>query len=245
MEKVKTCKICNLSEPEVEFYKNSGSKCKKCKNREDSRRRAEKAGREYIPREKVEVPEGYKLCTKCKRVLPIDDFYVLGTTNKDGTNRIYSRCKECERQIVLEHPNRKEYIEKSNKNKLEKSQEDPDYRNYLNEINKKYYHSEKGIIAHMLYEAKKRAAKKNLEFDLTEEDIILPTHCPILETEFVKGDSSDYSMTYSLDRIDNSKGYVKGNVRVISMLANSMKNSATSEQLEAFSRNILNYIKKS
>lgn len=35
----------------------------------------------------------------------------------------------------------------------------------------------------------------------------------------------------SLDRIDSSKGYVKGNVRVISARANMLKNNATVEEL--------------
>ena len=36
----------------------------------------------------------------------------------------------------------------------------------------------------------------------------------------------------SLDRIDGAKGYVKGNVRVISHRANMLKNDATIEELE-------------
>ena len=35
-----------------------------------------------------------------------------------------------------------------------------------------------------------------------------------------------------IDRIDSSKGYVKGNVRVISKRANTLKNNATIEELE-------------
>lgn len=241
---MKTCKICEKSEPEVEFYKNSGCKCKKCKNKEDSKRKAEKAGRIYTPRETVDIPEGFKMCTKCKQILPLDNFYVLSATKKDGTNKIYSRCKVCETQIVLQHPNRNEYIKTSNNNATIRKQENPEYRNYVNDLNKKYHHNTTGIITHMLYAAKKRAIANNLEFNLEKEDIILPTHCPILGTELVKGDKEDYSMTYSLDRIDNSKGYIKGNVQVISMLANSMKNSATIEQLEAFSKNILQYINR-
>ena len=187
------------------------------------------------------VPEGFKICTCCKKTLPLENFYVLSATNKDGNNRIYSRCKECERTIVLQHPNREQYIETSNQNKKLRAEENPEYRQYLNTINKKHYHEETGIITHMLYAAQKRAIEKNLEFTIEREDIVLPTHCPLLETEFIKGVKGDYNMTYSLDRIDNSKGYIKGNVRVISMLANSMKNCATREQLEAFSKNILKY----
>ena len=39
----------------------------------------------------------------------------------------------------------------------------------------------------------------------------------------------------SVDRIDPTKGYVRGNVRVISYLANRMKSNATVDQLVRFS----------
>ena len=38
----------------------------------------------------------------------------------------------------------------------------------------------KNIIAFILRNAKARANKKQIEFSLTEDDIILPTRCPIL-----------------------------------------------------------------
>ena len=44
----------------------------------------------------------------------------------------------------------------------------------------------------------------------------------------------------SLDRIDISKGYVLGNVAVISLKANTLKNNADIEQL----RRILSYVEK-
>jgi len=90
------------------------------------------------------------------------------------------------------------------------------------------------------YRSKENAKKKGLEFNLDLEDITIPEKCPYLKvelkTEFNRRNLSDY---YSIDRIDSSKGYVKGNVQVISRLANTMKNNATPEQLITFAKSIL------
>ena len=93
----------------------------------------------------------------------------------------------------------------------------------------------------MLAGAKRRAPIKNIDFNITEEDIEIPTICPILEVPLVIGTKGDYEYSPSLDRIDNSKGYVKGNIQVISKKANSMKNSATIAELQAFCKNVLRY----
>jgi hypothetical protein len=90
------------------------------------------------------------------------------------------------------------------------------------------------------YRAKENSKRKGYEFNLDVEDIIIPTHCPYLGIKLNFGiegnNSNDY---YSIDRIDSSKGYVKGNIQIISRLANTMKNNATNEQLITFSQNVL------
>jgi hypothetical protein len=110
--------------------------------------------------------------------------------------------------------------------------------------NPRYYveHKVRNTPSYLLRVAKQRAKKKDILFDITLEDIVLPTHCPILgiplEVNIDAGKGGKDS-SYSLDRIDNSLGYVKGNVRVISHKANSMKHSATKEELILFAKYIL------
>ena len=93
----------------------------------------------------------------------------------------------------------------------------------------------------MLAGARRRASLKGIDFNITEEDIVIPPICPILEVPLVIGTKDNYEYSPSLDRIDNSKGYIKGNIQVISKKANSMKNSATLGELKAFCRNVLRY----
>ena len=90
----------------------------------------------------------------------------------------------------------------------------------------------------MYRRAKSRAKEKGIEFTLTKDDILIPEVCPILgiRLEVYTGKSGGKPGSPSLDRIDNSKGYTKGNVQVISHLANVMKASATPEQLKTFAK---------
>lgn len=82
--------------------------------------------------------------------------------------------------------------------------------------------------------AKQRAKRKGIEFTITRDYLnsITPTHCPALGIEFKSGmDNRDHNM--SIDRIDNTKGYVEGNVIVISYKANRMKSNSSLAELQA------------
>ena len=89
--------------------------------------------------------------------------------------------------------------------------------------------------------AKARCRRDSLEFNLEYSDIILPEECPILKHPFIIGEGTNYKWTPTIDRIDSTKGYIKGNVRVISMMANKIKSNATKEELAIFAENIMNY----
>jgi len=87
--------------------------------------------------------------------------------------------------------------------------------------------------------AKSRAKRTGKEFDLVLEDIHLPHACPILGIEIEWGEGRSIDGSPSLDRFDNTKGYTKDNVRVISRRANCLKNDATLGEMER----IVSYMK--
>ena len=75
-----------------------------------------------------------------------------------------------------------------------------------------------------------------MPFDLLPKDIIIPERCPVLDIPIasrlglgVAKGSKDTSP--SIDRIDNNKGYVRGNVIVVSYRVNRIKSDASLEEL--------------
>jgi hypothetical protein len=59
-------------------------------------------------------------------------------------------------------------------------------------------------------------------------------NCPVLGKPLRYGGGIKSKYSASIDRIDSAKGYVRGNVQVISLLANLMKNEADESELLAF-----------
>lgn len=112
-------------------------------------------------------------------------------------------------------------------------------------------HSYKRNIRQMLlHGAKKRSQMRDRPFNLTIEDIQIPECCPILglKLEVCQGGPlkdrvpkwADNSPT--LDCIDPAKGYVKGNVWIISWRANHIKNDASPEELITIAKAVRNKI---
>lgn len=83
--------------------------------------------------------------------------------------------------------------------------------------------------------AKHRAKSKGIEFNIELSDIIIPEVCPILGLPLKKAIDGNRDLSPSLDRIDNNKGYIKGNIQVISFKANAMKSTANKDELINFS----------
>jgi hypothetical protein len=80
-------------------------------------------------------------------------------------------------------------------------------------------------------DAKRRAKRKGLEFDLDYKDIEVPVTCPLLGIPLYRAGGRATDNTPSLDRIDNTRGYTKDNVWVVSWRANSIKRDSTPREL--------------
>lgn len=100
----------------------------------------------------------------------------------------------------------------------------------------------------ILWRIKGGAKEQGREFNLTVEDIPdFPEYCPVfpwIKIEYKvghelgrpKGKKDHMWGAPSIDRIDNSKGYVPGNIRFISFRANWLKGSATNQELIALGK---------
>jgi hypothetical protein len=95
------------------------------------------------------------------------------------------------------------------------------------------YWDESQWKARLLTRAKRGAAGRDIEFHLTENDLELPLKCPIFgcDLNYISLAAKVCPETPSVDRIDNTKGYIPGNVHVVSFRANKLKNDATPAEL--------------
>lgn len=211
---------------------------------------------QYSPHERPNserVKQNTMICNYCNRDQPTTEYYYKANGTLGGR-----KCKTCKRVEAksaydtkggIEHlrawrkANPERYKEQHQAMMAKRSarlKADPVYRDKLN--TQKRDGSRRNFIVGMIARARTRAIKYDVPFSITVVDIVVPDMCPILEVPFVLGTRGDYQFSPSIDRIEPAKGYVAGNIKVISTLANTMKNSATKEQLMTFSRTITTYV---
>ncbi len=159
-------------------------------------------------------------CSCCNKWLSILNYSSRVKKLKSGEKVLNYReiCKECSRIKLAAwgKPSREHLNEKHIKNPL---------RDILNS-------------------AKARAKKYNLQFNITKEDVVIPEMCPYLNIPILVNRDSLKANSPSLDRIDNTKGYIKGNVMIISHKANTCKNNLTLDELKLFANNIIGVLNK-
>lgn len=212
MNEFKTCICCGEELPIEEFH------CPPSRGKRELVCKncvREKAGRKRTP-SKI-------YCPVCNKLRPYWEFDV---SKKSSTGRRWC-CSECykNKPDISDNHFRKRY--------------DTEFKARIN--SQKRASRIRNFRRAMWRAAKNRAEHNGIPFLITPEDIHIPEQCPLLEKPFIYGTEGNYKYTPSLDRINNSLGYVPGNIWVISMLANTMKNDATIEELVKFCTNMLRY----
>ena len=233
---MKICRTCKKEKEITEFKRNPMYKdgfetqCKQCQKELKLAK---------IEENKNNIPSK-KICRICNEEKNISEFGI-NRAYKDGYE---TQCKTCRnKKAALQ---REKHREKNNKKYVERYHSDPDFREHRKETSKKsnIKTRKENPVKWILYSAKARAKEKGWDFNLEESDIIIPEYCPILGIKLstLGGRGIQTFNSPSIDRIDSTKGYVKGNVKIISLRANMMKNDANLQELQKFCNNILNYM---
>jgi len=88
--------------------------------------------------------------------------------------------------------------------------------------------------------AKRRSKSRGIEFNIELSDLTVPDYCPLLEVK-IDNFNPDNGYHASIDRINPTKGYIKGNVMVVSFRANRLKNNSSSSELLLLANNLYKY----
>ena len=174
-----------------------------------------------------------KFCSrKCMNVYNAREF---GMKNREEKPNRYKICRECNQSLNL---GKFSLIEKWNPNS--------DTKNTCKKCSIKIKQTEKlnrdwkVDAARLLYKnIKSRCKRMGREFSIELEDITIPEKCPVFGFELKRENRETWMCAPSVDRIDSSKGYITGNVTVVSRRANILKRDATLEELEQ----LFNYYK--
>lgn len=179
--------------------------------------------RAAVSRVKV-TEDGMKLCKKCNEYKPASKEYFL----KDKKGYFYPYCREC----------KKEYL-KSRKNITPLTEEEL----YERKISKQKVDRTKKWANYLVDSSRNSAKRCGREFDI-DVSYILELYekqnqkCYWFGIKLEPSTVSKYPAKPSIDRLDNDKGYVKGNVVITCMTANYGRNSCDAEVFELFCRQL-------
>lgn len=242
----KHCTGCDKTKPSAAFSRNRvmldglSNWCKECDY--DKHQRISSRNKD---RKSIEVPREQP-CHKCKKIKPSTEF-CSDRTRRSGLSAL---CKECsaKNDTAAKHRYRSLNAEidphvRSNEKRCIDCEKvlpvsqfgkllatarglNPRCKTCRTAYGKSYANSNRERI--MWLAARNRAKKQGVPFKIELSDIVIPERCPVLGVEW--GTDRKVNLP-SLDKIVPEKGYVKGNIVVMSMRANMLKSNATPEEL--------------
>lgn len=175
-----------------------------------------------------------KTCNKCGLIKNKSEFHISKRSDRPNGKKykISSNCKECSNEIA-----RFRYSEgvtySDTRRKYSRSEKGIEL---LAAASKRHYESVKGRACHLFNGAKRRSHKWPV-FDIDVEFIekkLTSGFCEVTGLPFqfsTPGNSHKNPFAPSIDRIDNSKGYIKSNVRIVLWCVNLMHGEMNDEQM--------------
>lgn len=240
---MQVCTVCGVEKSITDFYTSKGKPHRQCKlcEREKKRRTVQDrqaAGKQFFGKA---IEDGVKVCPRCQQTKALDHFHV---NRSNPTGRV-TYCKTCMKAYVRARYDglkdvKVDLPEEKRCNKCKEVQPQSAFHphpftrdglsTWCRRCTAQYQErSRKSNPEKALWsQAKSRARSSGLPFDIEIEDIVIPDKCPALGIEWRSGGNDTVP---SLDKIAPEKGYVKGNIVVVSMKANRLKNDATPEEL--------------
>lgn len=112
------------------------------------------------------------------------------------------------------------------------------------EYNASYYSSLKGWLSSKIKTIRRHERKHNYKSDVTRSYLkkLIVKDCPALGCELIYGHTGGRTPNLAtIDKIDPLKGYVRGNIQILSDLANVMKSNATRKELVLFAEWVLRH----
>tara|TARA_R100000234_G_scaffold116512_1_gene93690 strand:+ start:9 stop:596 length:588 start_codon:yes stop_codon:yes gene_type:complete len=172
-----------------------------------------------------------KVCNKCNEHLPLSEF----SKKRDNKNGLRGYCKPCAKVYQNSMCSFKRWFSSRKGQAKLKGKEFTIEPKDIPGVK-----IEQSISEFVIPSARNKNMMIKRKFT-SWKGIEYPKVCPVLGVELdwdvkVNGGVNN---SPSLDRIDATKGYIPGNVMIISSLANKMKQNATPEQLVKFSKFML------
>lgn len=189
-----------------------------------------------------------KTCTKCETVKSLTDFH--RSVRKDRPTgkgfKYFSFCKDCFNQHSRDrYHSGVKYVETR-----QKYYATDRGRQISEKSSVKHYESIPGRALHLLNGAKKREHKWPV-FDIDREFIESKLKIGTCEVTGIAFDmkpmgraSRKNPFAPSLDRIDNTKGYIRSNVRLVLWAVNLMHGEMTDEQLVEMCKAVIRGMEK-
>lgn len=220
-----------------------------------------KISKEEVNKREELFKNGIRICSKCKKELPLDMF-TKDSTNKSGFS---SSCKECQKQLRKERKLKidkwfadnqehvKEYHKKySKEHAKEKSEYNKANKEYFKQKRKEYEQQNIDKIRDQRKRYRKYLKARYKKYELGAKERDFPFELSLEEFDEITKMPCEYCGGYSdeldgskfngIDRIDSSSGYVYENCVPCCEMCNRMKMAYDLHDFLEHIKTITNYI---